>query len=85
MNSESELEYWTKRDCLDAMQLFVDYYMKGDDKERWTVLIEKCVAEDRFPPGKGFLYDIDKAIKTSWKPNMKNRSQLYMKICEFCI
>ena len=85
MDWELGVDNWTKQDCYDAMILFVDYYMVGDEKDRWNALIREFIAENRFPPGKGFLNEIDQAIKISTKPSMKNRAELYEKICGFCI
>ncbi len=85
MDRELDLDNWTKQDCYDAMTLFINYYMVGDEKDRWNALIKECISENQFPPGKGFLHAIDKAIKTSSKPSMKNRVELYQNICGFCI
>lgn len=67
------------------MALFVDYYMEGIQKDKWHSLIREYISTNQFPPGKGFLYEIDQVIKTSTKASMENRVELYQRITDFCI
>ena len=75
----------TNEDCYHAMKAFATYYMEGEQLDTWLRLIEEGLEIGRFPPGKGFLYEIDQVIKSSSKPSMTNRKELYQLICTVCI
>lgn len=79
------MEWPTTQECYDAMAKFSEYYMEGEQKLYWMNLIEEGTATDLFPPGKGFLHELDEVVKTSSKPSMPNRAELYELICCVCI
>lgn len=58
---------------------------KAKVKEKWNGIIADGLKTGRSAPGKGFLYDLDKAIKVSGKPNMTKHKELYQLICEVSI
>ncbi|WP_299585793.1 hypothetical protein [uncultured Microbulbifer sp.] len=72
-------------DCYQAMAKFASYYMQAEQQEKWLSIIADGLETGAFPPGKGFLYEIDKAIKSSPKSSMPNREDLYQLICTVCI
>ncbi len=82
---ETKMDFPTNEQCYDAMYQFASYYMEGDVKEKWLDIIADGLKTGRSAPGKGFLYDLDKAIKVSGKPNMPKRKELYQLICEASI
>lgn len=73
------------KDCYHAMEKFAIYYMEGEQQENWLRIIADGLKTGRFPPGKGFLHEIDKVIKSSQKSSMPERSELYQLICTVCI
>ncbi|GAB6263073.1 hypothetical protein [Photobacterium sp. R1] len=85
MYNEKQFEEWTNQDCYNAMQDFVNFYMNGDKKEFWNNLLLDYKLQGKFPPGKGFLRDLDEAIQESRSPEMPKRLQLYERICAYCI
>lgn len=79
------LEWPTNEDCYYAMKEFALYYMSGEQLDTWLGIIEDGLATGRFPPGKGFLHDIDQIIRLSSKPSMQNHAEKYELICTVCI
>ena len=79
------MKWPSNEDCYSAMSQFVEYYMEGEQKLEWEGLIEEGMRTDRTPPGKGFLYELDKKIKTSGKESMSQHSELYQLTCTVCI
>lgn len=79
------LDWPTNEDCYQAMKAFAMYYMEGEQLDNWLSVIEDGLNTGRFPPGKGFLHEIDQVIKSSSKPSMSNREDLYQLICTVCI
>lgn len=80
-----ELEWPTNEDGFYAMKELAMYYMSSAQLDNWLGIIEDGLATGRFPPGKGFLHEIDQAIRTSSKPSMPNRAEKYQLICTVCI
>ncbi|MCK7597704.1 hypothetical protein M0G74_10530 [Microbulbifer sp. CAU 1566] len=79
------MEWPSNEECLEAMTKITEYYMTGEQKVFWQELIKECEDTGRFPPGKGFLHDINKVTKASDKPDMPDFSELYQLICTVCI
>ena len=79
------LDWPTNEDCYQAIKEFAMYYMEGEHLDNWLSVIEDGLNTGRFPPGKGFLYEIDQVIKSSSKPSMSNGEDLYQLICTVCI
>ncbi len=75
----------TYEDCYHAMKAFVVHYVEGEQLNSWLSAIEEGLKTGRFPPGKGFLHEIDQVIKLSSKPSIPNRKELYQLICTVCI
>ncbi len=72
-------------DCYKAMSRFVEHYMEGEQQLYWRCLIADGLHSDRFPPGKGFLFDLDQVIAVSEKPPLPDQAALYQLICTVCI
>lgn len=79
------MEWPSIKDCYAAMSAFSEYYMEGEQLEEWRSIIETGLNEERFPPGKGFLFEIEKVMKTSSKPEIQDRKNLHEIICMVCI
>ncbi|WP_444944820.1 hypothetical protein ACJJIK_09110 [Microbulbifer sp. ZKSA006] len=79
------MEWPTNEQCYAAMKELAEYYMEGGQLEYWEMSIKQGELEGHFPPGKGFLHDLDQAIRVSSKPAMKDKSELYQLICTVCI
>lgn len=79
------LEWPTNEDCYCAMKEFAKYYMDGEQLDNWLGIIEDGLKTGRFPPGKGFLHEIDQVIRTSSKASMPNKDEKYQLICTVCI
>lgn len=79
------MEWPTTEQCYSAMRELAEYYMEGEQLEYWRALIRDREAEGLFPPGKGFLVDLDYAIDASMKPPMEGIADLYQLICTVCI
>lgn len=79
------MDWPTGEDCHEAMTKLAEYYFQGEQLDFWRNKINEDRIEGRFPSGKGFLYDIDQAIRVSYKPPMPERSDLYQLICAVCI
>jgi hypothetical protein len=79
------LDWPTNEACYHAMKAFATHYMEGEQLDSWLSLIEEGLKTGRFPPGKGFLHEIDQVIKSSSKPSMPNKKELYQLICTVCI
>ena len=78
-------DYPTLAECLQAMRLFTNYYLQGLSHRYWLTIIRECEYNGRFPPGKGFLHELDRAIARSDRPAMPDQTRLYRLICGFCI
>jgi len=85
METGSDMEWPTSEDCYTAMSALVEYYMEGEQQGYWRSLISNGIESGRFPPGKGFLFDLDQVIGASGKPPMPNQAELYQLICTVCI
>lgn len=79
------MQWPNSQDCYTAMSRFVEYYMAGEQLTYWRNIIAEGLESDRFPPGKGFLFELDQVIKASAKPAMPEQTQLYQLICTVCI
>ena len=79
------MDWPSNEDCYHAMKAFVTYYMEGEQHNKWLSVIEDGLKTGRFPPGKGFLHEIDKVMKDSAKPAMPRKAELYRLICTVCI
>ena len=79
------MEWPSNEQCYAAMKELAEYYMEGEQLAYWKALIGNGEKEGKFPPGKGFLHDIDQVIRVSPKPSMPGRSELYQLICTVCI
>lgn len=75
----------SNKDCYEAMAKLSEYYMEGEQRRKWSSIIESGLNSQRTPPGKGFLQEIDCAISNSKKASMGERKELYDLICNVCI
>ena len=75
----------SNKDCYEAMEKLSEYYMEGEQRRKWRSIIESGLNNQRTPPGKGFLQEIDCAIRNSSKTSMDERKELYDLICNVCI
>lgn len=75
----------SNEDCYHAMKKLTTYCMEGEQQEKWLRIISDGLKTGEFPPGKGFLHEIDKVIKSSQKLSMPERAELYQLICTVCI
>lgn len=86
MSIDDDKIVWpSTEDCYAAMSTFVEYYMEGEQKSHWQKIIQEGLEKGVFPPGKGFLHEIDQVMKNSNKSTMPERKELYQLICEVCI
>jgi len=79
------MEFPSQQDCYAAISTLSEYYMEGEQLEKWRLIIETGLNEERFPPGKGFLYEIEKVMKASSKPEIQDKQKLHEVICMVCI
>ena len=75
----------SNKDCYAAMAKLSEYYMEGEQRRKWRSIIENGLNSQRTPPGKGFLQEIDYAMRNSTKTSMGERKELYDLICNVCI
>jgi hypothetical protein len=79
------MDWPTNEDCYHAMEQLASYYMNDEQKIKWLSIIDDGLKTGIFPPGKGFLYELDQVIKSCDKPRILQHSDLYQLICTVCI